>query len=208
MEILTKNTYEKIAHDFSNTRYSVWGTPNKFLSEICYDELGLEVGCGNGKNMEWAKKKYKLNIIGCDNCEKFINICKKKDLDVFLADMLDIKIKAKSFNYILSIAVIHHLSTLKLRIKALRELIRLGTKGAKYCISVWAFEQEEGAKRHFTTQDELVPWKCRIDNKIYYRYYHLYKIDELLNELYIAAGDINIINYIYEEGNYFVIFTI
>jgi SAM-dependent methyltransferase len=202
----TKQTYELVALDFSRTRFSIWNSVKFFLNNIPKYFIGLEIGCGNGKNLDYCINNLNINIIGCDLCKKFVDICKEKKLPVFQADMRNIGLKSQSFDFIISVAVLHHLPTLQLRIKAIKEMVRLGTRKCLFFISVWAFEQPPEAKRKFTLQDELIPWKSRIDNKTYFRYYHLYKINELLQELYYV-GDFNILYYIYEEGNYSIIFT-
>ena len=60
-----QRVYEQIAERFSETRYKVWPVVNKFLGDIGEASLvgggvttkkempwiGLDIGCGNGKNM-------------------------------------------------------------------------------------------------------------------------------------------------------------
>jgi SAM-dependent methyltransferase len=60
----------------------------------------------------------------------------------------------------ISIAVLHHISTLTRRRQAVRELIRIVRPGGKILICVWAYEQ---ASRQFAAQDVLVPLYLRHD---------------------------------------------
>lgn len=46
------------------------------------------------------------------------------------------------FDSVISIAVIHHFSTVTLRVAALREMHRVLKIGGKVLVYVWAFEQE------------------------------------------------------------------
>jgi tRNA (uracil-5-)-methyltransferase TRM9 len=142
----------------------------------------LEVGCGNGKNLEYISKTYpNVHVSGCDMCEKFVEITSKKGIDCCVADNLKLPYAPGEFDVVLSVAVIHHFSTQERRIQAIQELFRVLKPGGKLFIQVWALEQPPKSKRHFATQDEFVPWKGTslhhtAERK---RYYHLFKKGEL-----------------------------
>lgn len=199
-------TYNLIALDFDRTRYRSWTSTEYFLDMVKSDSLVLEIGCGNGKNIVYRPELIN-NIIAFDMCENFILICKKnKGLhNVFIANMQVIPFRSNMFDYAYSIAVLHHLDTKLKRIGALNEMLRILKPGGLLFINVWAFEQEIDAKRKFTTTDELVSWKYRPDGKLYYRYYHLYKEDELLDEIYNIKYICEIERYLYEKGNWGII---
>ena len=85
MDDVNKKTYNDIAIEFSETRAYVWQCVKDFTKFInCsnkeHESFILEIGCGNGKNMEYLNKNIdsECNVIGIDNCENFIEICKKK----------------------------------------------------------------------------------------------------------------------------------
>lgn len=54
-----RRVYEKISKNFSNTRYKAWPAVVRFLEGVCNQvttngdlpRIGIDVGCGNGKNM-------------------------------------------------------------------------------------------------------------------------------------------------------------
>lgn len=46
-----RQVYDDIAHHFSNTRYKAWPIVESFIQNLAAFSLGLDVGCGNGKNM-------------------------------------------------------------------------------------------------------------------------------------------------------------
>ena len=46
-----KNVYDHIASDFSASRYKMWPMVEKFVSQVQSDELLVDLGCGNGKNL-------------------------------------------------------------------------------------------------------------------------------------------------------------
>lgn len=204
MDLDVKDTYEEIAQHFSNTRYKVWTCVDKFISSLPKKSYGLEIGCGNGKNMDYCRRKN-LNIQGIDFCNEFIKICKQNEHLAQVCDMRHItKIhKQNTFDFTLSIAVLHHLYKLSDRLLALKEQIKVTKVNGLIYIMVWAFEQKkEYQPRIFKKQDELVPWKVK--DKTYYRYYHLYVKGELEKEL-LNFKNIEIINSFEEKGNYGIV---
>lgn len=191
------NVYDKIAHSFDKTRYKVWLSVSKFLYSINpkINHTILEIGCGNGKNMIYNEK---LNIIGCDISEPFINICQEKGLNVFKSDQRKIEKPDNSFDYILSIAVLHHLEKVNDRQIAIDEIVRLLKIGGKAIIQVWSnFKYSEQINEN---NDFLVNWK-NDDNILYSRYYHKFEKDEF-RKLFIK-DKINILEF-YEEKNNFI----
>lgn len=46
-----KEVYETIADHFSGTRFKAWPVVDSFFSNLQTGHVGLDVGCGNGKNM-------------------------------------------------------------------------------------------------------------------------------------------------------------
>ncbi|CAK0889880.1 unnamed protein product, partial [Prorocentrum cordatum] len=81
-----------------------------------------------------------------------------------VADCLCTPFRSGSFDVVLSIAVLHHLSTEPRRVQALREAARLLRPGGELLVYCWSYEQdsERSRSRHrFPTQDVLVPWNRR-----------------------------------------------
>ncbi len=198
MDIST--VYNNIATDFSNTRYKIWFSIAKFIDTFKETDLNADIGCGNGKNMIYKPLKFK----GMDICDEFIRICKERNLDVIKGNILDIPYETEMFDNVLCIAVVHHLSSKEERIKAIKELFRICKDGGKIMIYIWAFDQPTESKRHFKTQDEMVPYK-KINGEVYYRYYHLYKEGELEEEVTLGGIQFKSMESGYERGNYYVI---
>ena len=60
--------YNKIAHNFSDTRYKPWPRVVDFIRSFASGSLILDVGCGNGKYMNIRNdlmmvKKYLFNFL-------------------------------------------------------------------------------------------------------------------------------------------------
>lgn len=100
-----------------------------------------------------------IKIIGCDTSRPLLEICRSKGYEVFLGDTLNIPFPSNRFDAVLSIAVLHHISTVDRRLLALRELVRILKVQGELYLSAWALEQDKTSKRDFEQQDVLVPWK-------------------------------------------------
>lgn len=56
--------YDEIADHFSQTRYKTWPVVQRFIEELPKGSIGLDVGCGNGKNM--MVRPYDIFYTGLD----------------------------------------------------------------------------------------------------------------------------------------------
>ena len=187
--------YEEIASHFSSTRYKKWPVVEEFIPKVGF---GADIGCGNGKYLQ-------PNMIGCDRSSNLISICKDRGHQVFISDCLNTQFRSGIFDFAISIAVIHHLSTPSRRRQAIEEILRILRVGGHALIYVWAFEQES-TKRVFKTQDEMVSWKTLKDGQqvVYDRYYHLFKKGEL-DQLCIDTKLCEIVKSGYDRDNHYVI---
>lgn len=107
-----------------------------------------------------------------------------------MADGLALPYRGGVFDFVISIAVVHHLSTQQRRrdaIAALLDMLRVATtatagdnddNGGRAMVFVWALEQK-GSRRGWdvgSAQDRMVPWVMRSKGKAdetFQRYYHL-----------------------------------
>ena len=194
------DTYSKIAHTFSNTRSYIWPSVKLFLDTLEPNSIILEVGCGNGKNLDYRKDCFNL---GLDICTEFCEITSKKNIDAVIANNIALPIKTNSMDVVLSIAVIHHLSTSLGRLNAVKELVRVLKPGGKLLIQVWALEQPARSKRKFTDGDNFVEFKNKDGTICEQRYYYIFnenKFRDLFNTIY----NIRIIELFLEQGNWVI----
>tara|TARA_Y100000816_G_scaffold193036_1_gene140816 strand:- start:70 stop:729 length:660 start_codon:yes stop_codon:yes gene_type:complete len=193
-KIYVKDVYEEIAQHFDNTRAYKWSWIIEFLDSLKENSLVYDLGCGNGRNMNYCNLKF----IGIDNCENFIKICNQKKLDVINSNITNIPLKNNSADAIICIAVFHHLSTQELRTKTLLEIKRLIKNNGKILLSVWSINQPQKIKRNFNNYgNNIVLWNKY--GKIYERYYYIFKLDEI-KTLFKIAG-LSVVNYTYNSGN-------
>jgi 2-polyprenyl-3-methyl-5-hydroxy-6-metoxy-1,4-benzoquinol methylase len=199
--------YDIIANDFSKTRAYVWKCVKHFIDNIHLDTsiTVMEVGCGNGKNLDYLSKHgfTKDAIHSLDSCQVFVNMVRNKgyNCSLELAQNINRLYPSNHFDYLLCIAVIHHLPTEEERIDTVSKCITLLKKGGHALFTTWAFEQSfiDNCGAVFTTSkpcsfpnsgDNIVSWnknKNKIDddtinhkNKkvVADRYYHIYTYEK------------------------------
>jgi tRNA (uracil-5-)-methyltransferase TRM9 len=198
---LTKDVYSKIASHFSQTRYKRWPVVARFLENQSGTSFGLDLGCGNGKNMS-------RSMLGMDNCPEFLEICQGKELEGLLADISCAFPFRPFFDYAICIAVLHHLPDPTARVMALEGMRDVLAPGASFLVFVWALENNESVRRHkdlewLNPQDVLVPWHQK-DGKAALRFYHLFREGEL--EGLVASVDGLIVDASgYDRDNWYVV---
>lgn len=138
-EDYVKATYDSIAEEFSGTRYKKWPKVEEFLQSIPKGSILLDVGCGNGKYLD---NNGTINI-GCDISLNLLTICKTRGFEVAYCDMMKLPYKERSFDTIICIAALHHISSAKRRQKCIESMIDLmSDENSRLFIQVWSYEQE------------------------------------------------------------------
>ncbi|XP_071781489.1 putative tRNA methyltransferase 9B [Centroberyx gerrardi] len=146
------SVYDKIAPYFNDSRYKAWPKVRQFLVDLQPGSIVADVGCGNGKYLHINEEVFKL---GCDVCRPLVDFAWSQGHEVQMCDGLHLPYRDGCFDAVLSIAVIHHLSTKERRIRAIKEMARTLRVGGRIMIYVWAMEQK---RRKFEKQDIFVPW--------------------------------------------------
>ena len=202
--IYVKRVYDDIGEYFDKTRAYLWCGIKYFVISIEKDSLVLDVGCGNGKNM---LIRDDCNFIGVDNSTTLVNICKKKKLNVILADMRFLPFNDNIFSYLISVASFHHLSKETDRINTLIEFSRVLKKGGHLFLQVWddmKVKNKQKFKKLENTGDYLVRWQNQDKTNICFRFYHLMNKNEIIN-LVNKTNLYSIKNISYEMQNWIFI---
>jgi len=206
MNQINQDTYENIAEEFSDSRAYIWQCVKDYTTLIKENTNILEVGCGNGKNMEYILNNKNVNMVGIDTCKKFVDICKDKKLNVILGDALKLQFDNDSFNYVLCIAMFHHLLTEKEQDQSFKEILRVMKKDSIGIITCWAVEQPDNSKFSFHEGVNIVPWKGNIiKDHINIRYYYVYN-EEMFINFFMKYDEINILEIYNEVGNWVILF--
>ncbi|KAK4115554.1 S-adenosyl-L-methionine-dependent methyltransferase [Canariomyces notabilis] len=188
--------YEAIAPHFSATRYKPWPAVASFLRAQPPGAVGFDVGCGNGKYlglnptvfMVGSDRSPSLIALARSRTKQLQRHQGSKARDqadgaawegtggeggggagpseVIVADGLSLPFRECAADFVICVAVIHHMSTRARRQEAIRQLLQCvkageaGQPGGQVLVYVWALEQsssrrgwDEGGE-----QDLLVPW--------------------------------------------------
>eukprot|EP00668_Euglena_longa_P002568 GGOE01002999.1.p1 GENE.GGOE01002999.1~~GGOE01002999.1.p1 ORF type:complete len:290 (+),score=77.80 GGOE01002999.1:38-871(+) len=157
-----RQPYDAIAEHWDHTRFLPWPFCARFVADLPKDALVIEVGCGNGRNLQ----RQDIFMHGCDNSlELLCRAAAHRGADVALADNLALPYRSGSWDVVLSIAVLHHFSTPERRLRAVQELFRIlrGGRQGRLLLYVRSQERQEmiakGTKLLNGCPEELlIPW--------------------------------------------------
>ncbi|RCK66284.1 tRNA (carboxymethyluridine(34)-5-O)-methyltransferase [Candida viswanathii] len=202
------DVYNEIASHFSQTRYKPWPIVERFLTERPKYAVGIDVGCGNGKYLGVNKDVF---MIGTDRSDGLIECAQKINAgyNVGVADGLALPHADNTFDFAISIAVIHHFANEERRVEAIRHILSKLKSGGEALIYCWALEQEKLRRgyKEGDDQDILIPWVLKrgeVPDVTKYRYYHLYKKGELVDNC-MKTGMCSVVDEGYEKDNWWVI---
>lgn len=158
-ESYVHDVYNEIAPHFSLTRYKPWPVVERFLKSRADHSVGLDVGCGNGKYLNVNPALY---MIGTDRSDGLVT-CAQGNSSLYnlgVADGLHLPHPENTFDFAISIAVIHHFSTPQRRRDAIAHILSKLKPGAELLVYCWALEQELSRRgyKEGDEQDILVPW--------------------------------------------------
>lgn len=138
-----------------------WPVIEKFLKELSPGSVGLDIGCGNGKYLTVNPSVF---IVGSDRSPSLTKIASSHQPHAaVVSDILSLPHQNHSFDFAISIAVLHHLSTPERRVEAVQTILDTLNKHGKALLYVWALEQKESRRGwdEGNEQDTMVPWVMR-----------------------------------------------
>jgi tRNA (uracil-5-)-methyltransferase TRM9 len=197
------STYDHFALHFNETRKAIWSYVGNFLDNIPKYSLIADVGCGNGKYTRYRKDIF---VIANDICVPLLDTIEKSySYDCCVANGLYLPYKKKSFQYAISIAVLHHICDNESRLKFIKNIINILEPGGKLLFTVWA--QEQTIKKKWIWQgnngDYLIPWLDKYTKQTFYRFYHLFSYEEI-KQFVNALENVIICNIVFEKENWCV----
>lgn len=198
--------YSKIAMSFDKTRYNPWPQVVKFVQSLEPNTKLLDIGCGNGK---YFSLRNDIKMYGCDTCAELIDIVRKKyknSVNITHIENGILPYKMHYFDNVISIAVLHHISTVQGRKNFLQEAWRTLKYGGTLYITVWSYDVKDRRRPKWTCidrthpQDVFIPWNDTQTNTQHLRYYHLFTENEL-SELIKTLQDVKTISFTLEHDN-------
>ncbi len=188
--------YDIHAQDFSKSRFRIWPGVKQFLDSLPPNSSVLDIGCGNGKNMNYGAQRHIMT--GLEKSKALTEICHNQNLNVVQGNASSLPFKDNIYEAIIMIAVIHHINPSE-HIIVLQEIQRVLKPGGKCLITNWAVEQPPNAKRQFTKGLNMVEWKGKEADPLPY-----WVMDKLLAEEFTNTlpNGLKCVNLQWEAGNF------
>ncbi len=167
------NEWDKIAKEWNRLRQK----PTEFAIRLANEwQPGkiLDIGCGNARNLKPFLEKG-FECYGIDSSKELIKIAKEriKEAKLTQASATNLPFPNESFDYIICLAVLHHLKP-KDHKKALNEIKRVLKPKGIAAIAVWNKLQ---MRFILGKKEQMIPWK--LQDKIIQRYYYFFTYWEL-----------------------------
>jgi len=208
LQAIVKKNYSKIANHYSETRKKkLWPAIKKLVENVKDGDKVLDVGCGSGKLLDALQEKD-ISYIGTDPCKGLLENAKnrykkegrlKKEKIKFIQnDILNLgDIPQTKFDHAFVIAVLQHIPSNDLQIKALKQLKNKIKPDGKIVLSVWNMWSKAWEKKKFKQKiwkffflkmigknkmdfgDVLFDWKSPEGENVSKRYYHAFRKREL-----------------------------
>lgn len=221
----TREDYDRIAEEFSNTRSGTWEDLNYLKKFVADGDKVLDLGCGNGRIIELFKDR-KISYTGVDNSKKLIEIARKRYEDYtsenlsrqfVVGDALNLPFGDNTFDKIYSVAVFHHIPSKGFRLEFLKEAKRVLKKNGLLVIVVWNLWQRKTNWKIFIKmtflkliglskldfKDSWIPWQNKIN-----RYIHSFTKHELKNVVSEAGFSIEEVGLLTRKAGHFNIYII
>lgn len=152
-----KNTYDAIGKEFSASRQYIWPDLKPFLIDVKSNSSVLDVGCGNGRLLLGLPKSIKYT--GLDISKELLNEAKKahpehKFIETDITKDTIWK-HLPQYDYIYSIAVLHHLPTEKDQRFVLEQIKKHLKPKGKILITAWNLWQPKYFKYHLDLKTKL-----------------------------------------------------
>ncbi len=196
-------TYDRIAEHFAATREYAWPEVEAFLDGAPGGEVGLDLGCGNGRHAELLAEGTD-RVVGVDASRAILELARDRladadpggRFDPVLADAATLPLDDGAVDLAVYVATIHHLPDRDRRVRSLDELARTLAPGGTALVSAWStthdqFDREEGFD---TTVDWTLPGGETVP-----RFYHVYDPAEF--EADLAASNLEVQEAFVSSGN-------
>ena len=182
-----KEVFDQIAESWYRVRH--WPLLRKELEELAQKWQGgrlLNIGCGHGA--DFLPFRLGFELWGIDFSLQMLKQAQRYSnkfsfcVNLVTADMLTLPFTDSSFDWIVAVAVYHHIKGKNDREAGFGELRRILKPGGEAFLTVW----NRGQPRFWLkSREQEIPWRLR--GETVYRYYHLFSYKEI-EELLTKAG--------------------
>eukprot|EP00754_Rhynchopus_humris_P051495 Rhum_TRINITY_DN9583_c0_g1::Rhum_TRINITY_DN9583_c0_g1_i1::g.34170::m.34170 len=197
--------YDAIASEWHQTRRHPWALTRAWLQQRQPGELVGDVGCGNGRNLRGVADG--VVAVGCDVCVPLLRFAPGERLRCCATQL---PFRTASLDAVMSVAVVHHMSTPERRAQAFSELVRVVKAGGSVLIYVRSSECRalihQGAQPIpcMPEEDITIEWR-RTAGPPLARYHHLFPRHELEEEVRALADEARLVSFTQEKDNWVVV---
>jgi ubiquinone/menaquinone biosynthesis C-methylase UbiE len=193
-------TYDRIAAYFAETRHHPWPEVRSFL-EGRDGQLGLDVGCGNGRHVALLAD-HADRVVGLDASRELLNEARARGEGAswVAGDAARLPVRDGRIDLAIYVATIHHLPERAGRVASLDELGRVLAPVGRGLVSAWSVDHDRfDAEAGFdTTVDWTLP-----DGETVPRFYHIYDHDEFAADL--ASAGLTVVESFVSSGNCYAV---
>ncbi|WP_327051432.1 class I SAM-dependent methyltransferase [Halomicrococcus gelatinilyticus] len=199
-----RETYDRIAGHFAETREYPWPEVESFLDERTAD-VALDVGCGNGRHAELLAGRAR-RVVGVDVSRGLLGEARARArersfaVNLLQGDAARLPLADATVGLGVYVAALHHLPTRTDRITSLDELARVLAPDGRALVSTWStahdrFDRESGFD---TTVDWTLPGGETVP-----RFYHIYSPAEFRDD--VAASALAPVETFVSSGNCYAV---
>lgn len=207
-----RETYDRIAEHFAQTRAYAWPAVERFIDDSPSGTVGLDLGCGNGRHAELLADRVDT-VLGIDLSRAILETARERvgeqSADLVQSDASCLPVRSECIDLAVYIAAVHHLPSRELRLESLDELARVLTPSGRALVSAWStehgkFDAAEGSPSRKWTDgfDTTVEWTLP-DGTIVDRFYHIYDPEEFNRE--VRESDLTAQELFVDAGNCYAI---
>jgi tRNA (uracil-5-)-methyltransferase TRM9 len=205
-----RETYDRIAEGFAETRASPWPEVVDFLDGRT-GGTGLDLGAGNGRHVEPLAARTE-RVLAVDASAELLRVGRDRAAErgymdryrPVTADAARLPLATDSVDLAVYVATLHHLPDRETRVTSLSELERVLAPGARALVSAWStahdrFDAPADVDEGFdTTVDWTLPGGETVP-----RFYHIYAPAEF--EADLARSDLGIVDSFVSSGNCYAV---
>jgi tRNA (uracil-5-)-methyltransferase TRM9 len=191
----TRAVYDRIASHFASTREYPWPEVDDFVEDR-RGELGLDVGCGNGRHAQ-ALGGCCEHVVGVDASRGLLETARERatareyatELSLAQADASRLPVTTNSVDVGVYVATLHHLPDRQSRVRSLDELARVLDPDGAALVSAWSTAHDtfdDAAGENGMGFDTTVDWTLP-NGETVPRFYHIYAPAEFDADLDASA---------------------
>lgn len=203
--VAVRRTYDRIAGHFAETRHHPWPEVEAFLANAPRGDLGVDVGCGNGRHAEPMANRVE-RVVGVDVSRELLRAGRARarernyTFEPVQGDASALPLADGCADLAVYVATIHHLPDRDVRVASLDELARILTPSGRGLVSAWSTEHDRfDRERGFdTTVDWTLPGGETVP-----RFYHVYDPEEFRAD--VAASGLTLVEFEVSSGNCYAV---